>query len=220
VKRFDPIAFDRNACTAELRELKALLDSKPELKERQHILPFFKTHRQVSALIGMYNLWNHRRDVIAHELELFGDFLCDLAVGDSQSHAYCLVEFEDATSKSVFVAEGRHYPAWSPRYDHGFGQLIDWMWRISDQRQTQTFRNLFGDSDANIVPMLVIGRSGFLNEHSTRRLRWRTSNVQLLGAPTVCLTYDELFEGLTFKLKDVLPLTEPRVDAEMTKVHG
>ena len=45
------------------------------------------THKQLSAYVGTYNLRNHRKNAIAHELELFGDFTGDLAVGDSISHA-------------------------------------------------------------------------------------------------------------------------------------
>jgi hypothetical protein len=190
------------------------------LKERKHILPFFEKHKQLSALIGIYNLKNLRKNAIAHELELFGDFACDLAVGDKDSKAYCLIEFEDGSKNSLFLDKGRHHPEWATRYDHGFGQLIDWMWRISDEKQTETLRTLFGDSEAIILPMLVIGRSCFMNTASRKRFHWRNRNVQLMGAPTICLTYDELYEELKFKVQDIGPLLSAKADAAMKKTDG
>jgi hypothetical protein len=217
MKAFDAIVFDRSVCLTELQEFKTLLDVNVELNEQRQILPFFKKHKQLSALLGTYNPKNLRKNAIAHELELFGDFACDLAVGDSLSHAYCLVEFEDASRKSLFVDKGRHHPEWSPRFEHGFGQLVDWMWRVSDEKQTETFRTLFGESEANIVPLLVIGRSSFMNLAAAKRFRWRNRHVQLMGAPTTCLTYDELYEELLFKIQDVMPLATAKADAAMTK---
>jgi hypothetical protein len=40
-------------------------------------------------------------DRVATELDLFGDFVCDGGVGDSHLNSFSLIEFEDATQRSV-----------------------------------------------------------------------------------------------------------------------
>jgi hypothetical protein len=75
-------------------------------------------------------------DRIATELELFGDFTCDVASRDSNQDAYTLVEFEDALEYSVLakLETGRTMKRWSPRFEHGFSQLVDRAWRLTTER--------------------------------------------------------------------------------------
>lgn len=42
MKEFESLKFDIKQCINELRDFKALLDSKKELRERNDIIPFFK----------------------------------------------------------------------------------------------------------------------------------------------------------------------------------
>ncbi len=82
MKNFDPVAFDFAECRRELEELKTLLASKVALSEKHDILPFFQSKRQLATLFGMFNWrigWANR---FAKEFNIFGDFSCDLAVGD------------------------------------------------------------------------------------------------------------------------------------------
>jgi hypothetical protein len=66
-----------------LSEFRALLASKSELKEAQEILPFFRARRQLATTLGSVPLGGFVPDRMAFEFELFGDYVCDLVVGDS-----------------------------------------------------------------------------------------------------------------------------------------
>jgi hypothetical protein len=103
MKTLEKIDISVSRCKTELAEFKRLLDSKASLSERDDILPFFNAHRHLAALVGSYNPRINRFDRIATEFSLFGDYACDLVIGDSITHNFCFVEFEDATPKSVFT---------------------------------------------------------------------------------------------------------------------
>jgi len=51
MKEFETIDFDIEKCRIELSEFGTLLTSRPILKERDDILPFFKARKQLSSLI-------------------------------------------------------------------------------------------------------------------------------------------------------------------------
>ena len=133
----NPVKFDHAAFRRELQEFDMLLRSKPNLSEAGDILPFFKANRHLAALIGSYNPRINEFNRIAAEFDLFGDYSCDLVIGDSVSRNFCFVEFEDATPNSVFVKKrGKATPEWSPRFDHGFSQILDWFAILEDQKRT------------------------------------------------------------------------------------
>jgi hypothetical protein len=100
----DHFTFIRKVAGQELAQFKQLLDahSHSALREREHILPFFRSHRHLAAPIGTRNPDIVNPDRIAFEFDIFGDCKADLVIGDSQSHQHCLVEFEDATAASIF----------------------------------------------------------------------------------------------------------------------
>lgn len=132
MKRFDPHDLSFDKCSKELHSFCALLSSKIELTEVGDILPFFRLNRHLASLIGhcVPNISNP--DLLAFEYDLFGDFTCDLAIGDSTSKTFLLVEFEDAMAESIFnLRKGKATPEWSPRLEHGFSQVIDWLWKIT-----------------------------------------------------------------------------------------
>jgi hypothetical protein len=141
-------------------------------------------------------------DVLASELDelepllqLFGDFVCDVAAGDSERNAYTLVEFEDATEFSIFerAGEGRALRAWSNRFEREFSQLVEWAWRLATEgATTEAFRRLFGSSNATIHFLLVIGRDADLRPSELDRLTWRSNNVFLGGHRMTCLTFDQV----------------------------
>lgn len=200
MKAFRSFQIDPEKCHQELDDFAKLL-CKQELEERKHILPFFEKHEHLAALIGSFNTLNSRYDKLAHELTLAGDFMCDLVTGDSQSCAYCFVEFEDATKNSIFIKTNRARSVWSSRLEKGFGQLLDWIWKVDEQRAAITFRHLFGSENPNCVNLLVIGRSCYLdNKNDWHRFYWRRDNVSVDNKPIICMTYDDLFDALKGKL--------------------
>jgi hypothetical protein len=70
MKNFRSVTLNKARAKRELREFKALLDdpARPELKERDDILPFFEDHEQLIALMGTYNPRIENYDRIATEL--------------------------------------------------------------------------------------------------------------------------------------------------------
>jgi len=101
MKTLESINLDITQCKTDLVEFKKLLDGKSALSERNDVLPFFKAHQHLAALIGSYNPKINRFDRIASEFSLFGDYACDLVIGDSVSRHFCFVEFEDASPTHI-----------------------------------------------------------------------------------------------------------------------
>lgn len=188
-------------CRKELAEFKKLLDLKESLSEQDDILPFFKANKHLAALIGAQNPKINGFDRIATEFDLFGDYSCDLVIGDSVSHNYCFVEFEDARFNSIFTRRRQKAtPEWSPRFDHGFSQVIDWFQILEDQQRTAQHKAKFGADVIQFMGLLVVGRRHFLGDREFERLRWRSEHVQVGSRQVNCITFDELYQTLALKL--------------------
>ena len=192
MKGLDSFNLDIKKCLFELEEFEKLLLNNKELKESKDILPFFKQRLHLSAFIGFYVPQIIRFNQIKHEFTFFGDFRADLAVGDSVNNTYCFIEFEDATEDSIFVEKGRSTSDWSPRFEHGFSQIIDWFWKIDDFNNTSEFRSIFGSENIEFCGILVIGRDDFLSDLETARLKWRLNKVLVDSRKVICRTFDQL----------------------------
>jgi hypothetical protein len=197
---FRPIDFSPLDCARELQRFKKLLDTKKELSEGKDILPFFKKNKNLAALIGTRNPYVGRFDCLAYEFDLFGDFACDLVVGDKSKQAYTLLEFEDARSRTLFCKGAKSTHEWGRRYEHGFSQLVDWFWRIRDQQNTDAFEERFGTKSPRFTGMLILGRNSFLKPRERRRLEWRSDNVLVDSKSICCMTFDDLYDFLRDKL--------------------
>jgi hypothetical protein len=201
MKTLDRFTLSLAECKKELAEFKKLLDGKASLSERDDILPFFKKNRHLASLIGSYNPKINRFDRIATEFNLFGDYSCDLVIGDSASHNFCFVEFEDATPNSVFTKRrSKATPEWSARFDRGFSQILDWFGILEDQQRTAQFKTKFDADVIQYVGLLVIGRRQFLDNSQYERMRWRSEQVQVGARQVNCITFDELFQTLSLRV--------------------
>jgi hypothetical protein len=200
MKEFATVSFDLTKARAELAELKLLLDNSDELSETKDILPFFKGRQQLSTFLASFNADIPRPNVVAHEFPLFGDLRTDVIAGDSKHHSFAFIEFEDARKESVFVATGRHLPEWSSRLEHGFGQIVDWFWKIADFGNTADFEAKFGSRAATFVGVLVVGRSKFLSGQDRQRLNVRRDKLLVDSRRVICCTYDELYDLLHGRL--------------------
>jgi len=210
MKGFQSLKFSRETCATELKAFKQLLDSKSELAERNDILPFFKNNLHLSAFLGSYNPNISSFDLVAHEYNLFGDFCCDLVVGDSRSHAFAFIEFEDGKSDSIFHSQGlKSTPEWARRFEHGFSQLVDWFWKLDDLKKTDDFRSRFGDGTIRKSGMLALGRKENLGHREIQRLKWRLDKVTIDSDRISCVTLDELYEDLEYKIGTYLALANP-----------
>src|SRR6266508_645495 len=167
MRTFEPITLVEKDLTRELDELEHFLKQNPQLRERKHVLPFFKARKQLCAALGLMNANVDVPDRVANELVLFGDFACDAAAGDSKNNSFTLIEFEDANEHSIFskLETGKSVKRWSSRFEHGFSQLVDWAWRLSRENATTTaFRDIFGKNHAKIHLLLVAGRDADLTD--------------------------------------------------------
>ena len=78
-------------------------------------------------------------------------------VGDSGRCAYALVELEDATPESIYWPKPGT-PYFTPRFDHGYLQIVDWLCLLDDTQTTSGFRDYWGDATPpQFVGVLVIG---------------------------------------------------------------
>jgi len=198
MRSLKPIAVNPRQLLAQLSELEAFLNDNSVLKEREHVIPFFRARPQLVAALGLTNAAIGRPDRYATELQLFGDFSCDAASGDSVDGSFSLIEFEDARDYSVFRAReaGRSVRRWSPRFEHGFSQLVDWAWRLDTEGHSPAIQRVFGSQPVSVHLLLVIGRRGDLADHDFKRMTWRSQNVRLGSHSMSCLTFDDVLATL------------------------
>ena len=163
MKQLEPITIDLARCRHELAAFEVLLDRHESgtLREKEHVLPFFRENRNLAALIGYLRSECPLVDRIAYEFDVFGDHAADLVVGDSSRQAYGFIEFEDAVPDSIFRKEAKKSTlAWASRYERGYSQIVDWFWKLDDLAKTDTLRYRFeGAQSIHYYGLLVIGRT-------------------------------------------------------------
>jgi hypothetical protein len=205
MKRLEPITLDLRRCREELDAFKALLDRHETgtLKEKEHVLPFFRRHRNIAALIGYLRPDCILIDRLAYEFDLFGDHAAELVVGDATRRTYGFIEFEDASPESIFRKEGKKGTlAWASRFEKGYSQIIDWFWKLDDLARTDTLRHRFeGAKSIRYYGLLVIGRASHLEPLERDRLSWRRDRVVVDSKHIYCVTFDELYDDLRDRLK-------------------
>ncbi len=197
---FTAHALDLDGVDRELAEFATFLDTHTTLDERADILSFFAKRRQLSLFMGVYDVKLDDYNRLAYEYPLWGQFRTDLVVGDWDTRAYLFVEFEEAKRDSVFVTTRRQTREWSSTLEHGFGQIVDWLWLMDAQRGNDVYERKFGTRRADISTLLVVGRDQFVEPEDWLRLRWREENVAISGHRVVIRTYDGLLAGLRRKL--------------------
>lgn len=197
---FLPVRFDPARCAAELDELAALLRAHPLLAERRQILPFFRARPQLTAFLGSYHRDLTAYDRIAYELRLFGAFTADVVVADWDNKAFCFVEFEEAGPDSVFVRGRRGTSEWGARFAHGFGQIVDWFWKLADLQGTTSFTQIFGAPAIDAAAIVVVGRDAGVVGADRARLEWWRRHVVVDSKRVYCCTFDELERDLRRRL--------------------
>ena len=200
------LSLSKTQVKADLKALRALLDDpkKPDLHERNDILPFFKDRPHLCAFMGTYNpnIVDYKRISLAREFDIFGDHIADLAVGDTSNHEYCFIEFEDASENSIFKKAPKLTPEWSVRFEHGFSQLVDWILWIENSKGTSAFVNRFNAHSIRYNMLLVIGRDKHIGNQGLKdRLNWRTDQVVVASKKFNCITFDKLYEDLSQRLE-------------------
>lgn len=199
MKEFTKIEFDPLLFLQELSEFKTLLNSSLYLSEQDDILPFFRKRLQLSLAISWYSPKIHQPNCIAFEYNLFGDFICDLVIGNSDNKAYCFVEFENAAENSIFRQNKRNIAEWSPRFEKGFNQILDWFYKLDIQRETRDFEYRFGHRSIDYMGLLIIGRNSYLSPKNKDRLNWRRQKTLVNSKHINCVTFDELYQMLSVR---------------------
>lgn len=198
---FHPVQFQAKQAETELTELGSLLN-RPELSEKYDILPFFRKRDQLCAMIGTYLPgFAGTASLIAREFSFAGDFRADLLVGSRDTEEYLAIEFEEGRTTSLFQKLRRTSRKWSPRFEQGYSQLIDWFAALDDFKKTDKFRREFGPGHVQFTGLLVVGRNAGLSVEERRRLRWRSSRVRVDSHAIHCVTYDDLYETLRNRLR-------------------
>jgi antiviral defense system Shedu protein SduA len=202
MKKLADIAYDPGRGAQELREFGDLLASRAELAERADIQQFFKDRRHLSALVGTCGPHGSVADCLAFEFPIVGDFTADLVAGNRAPQAFLMVELEDAKRNSVFKKAGdRAAKDWSTQFNRGFSQIVDWFCSLDDFRRTRRFTRDFGSGHVRFSGLLVIGRSANLDDEERQRLSWRADKVRVDSIQVGCMTYDDLYEALSFRMR-------------------
>jgi hypothetical protein len=221
MKEFLQIQFDSDQCRKELALFRNLLDGKKELEENADVKPFFEANKQLAAFLGSLS-WNIICfDLLAFQYQLFGDYGCDMVVGDSVHKSYGFIEWEDATSASIFRPQGKKAtPEWSARFEHGFSQIVDWFCKLDDMARTDEFEARFGARNTHYFGLLVVGRDeGLAHPRERRRWEWRSQKVVVNSLLVWCLTYDQLYDFLSRRL-NFFSHRLPRQKLESEKQEG
>ncbi|MFB2923379.1 Shedu anti-phage system protein SduA domain-containing protein [Aerosakkonema funiforme] len=201
MKNFSRVEFDVSVCRSQLSEMQQLLQSRRGLSERDDIIPFFRERQHLSAFLASYHPDISRYDRVAFEYDIFGDFACDLAIGDSVNRSYCFVEFEEAATNSIFITKpGRSTPEWSSRFERGLSQIIDGFWKLNDLERTDDFENRFNGRTIDYIGLLVVGRDENLELRERKRLEWRRQNTIVNSKHSYFVTYDKLYNDLSYRL--------------------
>jgi hypothetical protein len=90
--------------------------------------------------------------------------------------------------------------AWSPRFDSGYGQIIDWFYKLQVMTDTPDMEARFGKRSIRYTGVLIIGRDQHLQAGERLRLEWRREHIVVNSKHIVCVTYDELLKDLLFRL--------------------
>jgi hypothetical protein len=201
MKNLQTHSLNAEDCRKEWKEFDVMLKSKLVLDERKDILPFFKKCPNLSTLICSYFPKIKNPNKFAHEYQIYGDFVADLVVGDSDTQHYLLVEFENGASDSIFKKKkNKATPDWASRFEGAYSQLIDWLWKLEDMRSTADFQNTFGSRRAKFQGLIVIGKDMNLRPQEEDRLKWRIDRTMIDSNAISCVSFNELSEDLDYWL--------------------
>ena len=196
------IGFDARQALNELTSFRAWMSDKPWFGERDAVREI-AARRQMACLLG-YTILMPAPDLIKFEFGVKGLFKADLVVGNEKSRKFVLVEFEDGKQDSLFRGGTRSYRYWSPRLEHGFGQILDWGWAKHTHPTDVAFTNSFGGKVLDDCYVLVCGRNPVAGSLEDERLDFRWTRLHLNGVRLQLYTYDTMLDAMGDNLAPLL----------------
>lgn len=191
--------LDLPACEQSLLALEAFLSSNLEIEETGAggLQEFFENHPDLLLLMGDCFFPSLSPHYYGKEFSILGEFRADFAISDKSQSKFLFVEFESAKTDSVFVTkyDGKTITSydWSPRFEHGFSQVVDWQYRMDDLGRTSRLEEHFGSAKVDHEGILVVGRDHFVKKAGClSRLAWRKEKVVINSKRVHCLTFDGL----------------------------
>ena len=199
---FDTIRFDATQASIELASFRIWMTANPWFPERA-VVAEIKSRPQMACLFG-YTILMPAPDLIKFEFDVKGLFRADLAVGNDKSRKFVLVEFEDGKENSLFKGGTKKYRHWSPRLEHGFGQVLDWGWAKHTHPGDVAFTNSFGGKVLDDCYVVVCGRNPKPGSLEEERFDFRRTRLHLNGVLLQLYTYDNLLDAMGDNLAPLL----------------
>jgi hypothetical protein len=95
---------------------------------------------------------------------------------------------------------GKATREWSPRFDHGYSQIVDWFYKLQVMTDAPDMEARFGRRAIDYTGVLIVGRDRHMDLGEQLRLKWRREHTIVNSKRIICVTYDQLLEDLTFRL--------------------
>ncbi len=207
---FKNVDFDLDQCQKELDEVKAIFNGCPDIPETDRksrgnhtegLQTIFKKRSQLFALMGKIifgefaKKWND-------EVK-FGNYRADFIIASKNEKQVCLIEFEDATTESIFSVKTESTKTktyeWSSRFDHGYSQILDWKYYATEEKASIT--NDFSTPPKKLEFALVVGWEKHLQPSNLQsRYDFRKNKVVINSGTFYCWNFDSLVEELQEKL--------------------
>jgi len=157
---------------------------------------------QMACLLA-YTITMPAPDLHTFEFTIKGLFRADFVVGNHKSRKFVLVEFEDGNHDSLFKGGTKQYRYWSPRLEHGFGQIIDWAWAKHTHPGDLAFTNSFGGKVADDCYIVICGRNPAVGSLEEQRFDYRRS-IKMNGINAQLYTYDDMVNAMSDNLVGLL----------------
>jgi hypothetical protein len=132
---------------------------------------------------------------IASEFNLFNEFWADLAIQSVDKRRILLIEMEPGHTTAIFKRKPKRQ--WASAFEHGYSQVVDWLYRLDDYRKTNQIAAKFNTKESvSLEGLIIIGRSAALDMEDRNRLDWRKGKSVIDSQHFMCATYDEVADQI------------------------
>jgi hypothetical protein len=205
------IEMSYEQAATDLEQFKSYLGANESFSEGD-VVGKLKGFPHLCCLLGSLIAGVPKANVFKFEFQIQGVFAADLVVGNTQRQRYVFIEFEDGSENGLFgKARTAQMRNWSTRFEHGFGQLVDWEWALNDGKTSAVLQNNLGGGTFAAEYLLVCGRDHFMEGTEKERLFYRAQKVLLDGKPATCMTYDGLLLYFDATIEAIRSYSQPPI---------